>query len=117
MFADGAALGRAISNLLDNAVKYSPGSQTVWVALKRENESLAICVRDRGIGIPANEQKEIFKKFVRGSNTHISQIKGTGVGLAMVHHIVQAHRGRIRVESAPDAGSTFTVLLPVEKRA
>jgi signal transduction histidine kinase len=115
--ADGEALGRAIWNLLDNAVKYSPDSQTVWVELKRESDSLAIRVRDRGIGIPAGEQKEIFKKFVRGSNSQLPQIAGTGVGLAIVQHIVQAHRGRIRVESQPDLGSTFTVLLPMRRPA
>jgi len=115
--ADGEALGRAIWNLLDNAVKYSPDSQTVWVELKGESDSLAIRIRDRGIGIPAGEHKEIFKKFVRGSNSQVPQIKGTGIGLAMVQHIVRAHRGRIRVESEPDLGSTFTVLLPMRRPA
>jgi len=89
----------------------------VWVELKRESDSLAIRVRDRGIGIPAREHKEIFRKFVRGSNSQLPQIKGTGIGLAIVQHIVEAHRGRIRVESQPDLGSTFTVLLPMRKPA
>ena len=116
VLADGEALGRAIWNLLDNAVKYSPDSRTVRVELKRESGSLAILVRDRGIGIPLREHKAIFEKFVRGSNSQ-QQFKGTGIGLAMVRHIVQAHRGRIRVESRPDLGSTFTVLLPLARPA
>jgi len=68
-------------------------------------------VRDKGIGIPAAEQPTIFEKFVRGSAAVAAQVKGTGVGLSMVRHIVRAHGGRIRVQSAPDEGSTFTIEL------
>jgi signal transduction histidine kinase len=112
--ADPEALRRALWNLLDNAVKYSPQCQTVWVEALREEECLAIRVRDRGLGIPASEQNEVFKKFMRGSSSRATGVKGTGIGLSMVEHIVRGHHGKVTVESAPGAGSTFTMLLPLE---
>ncbi len=115
--ADREALGLALWNLLDNAVKYSPECRTVWVEMMREGNRLAIHVRDRGMGIPTSEQKEIFKKFVRGEGSRTSGIKGTGIGLAMAWHVVEAHEGEIRLESKPGHGSTFTILLPLEKAA
>ncbi|MBK5292528.1 MAG: hypothetical protein JJE04_12740 [Acidobacteriia bacterium] len=110
---DREALTSALWNLLDNAVKYSLECRTVWVDVKRSDQRLAIRVRDRGLGIPREEQKEIFRKFVRGASAKAENIKGTGIGLAMVHHIVKAHGGEVCLRSAPGAGSTFTVLLPV----
>jgi signal transduction histidine kinase len=115
--ADREALGRALWNLLDNAVKYSPDCKTVWVTAVAENGRLAIRVRDQGTGIEAAEQQEIFKKFVRGYATKAAAVKGTGLGLAIVDHIVKAHGGEMRLESEPGNGSTFTVLLPVEGKA
>ena len=111
--ADREALGRALWNLLDNAVKYSPACLTVWVDLAREGQRVAIRVRDQGLGIPAEEQKEIFRKFVRGAAAKAASVKGTGIGLALVEHIVRAHGGEVRLESQPGQGSTFTILLPV----
>jgi signal transduction histidine kinase/tetratricopeptide (TPR) repeat protein len=113
---DREALSLALRNLLDNAVKYSPDCRTVWVEMGREGGRLAIRVRDQGMGIPAPEQKEIFKRFVRGTGSRAANIQGTGIGLAMASHIIEAHDGEIRLESKPGAGSTFTILLPVEKR-
>ncbi len=112
VYADPDALGRALRNLIDNAVKYSPDCHTVWVELSRRDNRLAIRVRDKGLGIPVNEHKPIFRKFVRGAASKTNGIKGTGVGLAMVQQIVQAHGGQIELESQPGAGSTFTILLP-----
>lgn len=114
---DREALTRAVRNLLDNAVKYSPECRTVWVTAEREEKRLAVRVRDRGVGIPAAELKEIFKKFVRGKGPSAGRVKGTGIGLAMVAHAVRAHGGEIRVESQPGQGSTFTILLPVKEKA
>ena len=110
--ADREALSLALWNLLDNAVKYSPNCRTVWIALAKRNGCVAISVRDEGLGIPAAEQKEIFRKFVRGAEAKANGIKGTGVGLAMVEHLVRAHGGEIRLESQPGKGSTFTLELP-----
>ncbi len=115
--ADREALSIALRNLVDNALKYSPDYPTVWVEWERENESVAIRVRDKGPGIPASERKAIFHKFVRGSAAVSGGVKGMGVGLAMVHHIVTAHGGEIRVASEPGQGSTFTVLLPAVRES
>jgi signal transduction histidine kinase len=112
--ADKEALERALWNLLDNAVKYSPDSKTIWVEVARYGIELVLRVRDRGVGMAAKEQKEIFRKFVRGEAAKSASIKGTGIGLSMVHRIVEAHGGRIRVESEPGRGSTFTIVLPLE---
>jgi signal transduction histidine kinase len=113
--ADSEALGRAVWNLLDNAVKYSPDSETIHVRVSRADRHVAIAVRDEGVGIPAAEREAIFKKFVRGTSSDGRGTKGTGIGLAMVKHIVEAHGGEVQVESAVGQGSTFTILLPVEE--
>ena len=115
--ADREALGLALWNLLDNAVKYSPDCRVVSVEMMRSLDCLAIHVRDRGMGIPASEQKEIFRKFVRGAGSRDANIKGTGIGLAMARQIIEAHDGEIRLESELGRGSTFTVLLPLERTA
>jgi len=109
--ADREALAQALWNLLDNAVKYSGERPEVRVEV-REGDPVAITVRDRGAGIPRSEQRRIFKKFVRGSNAKAQSVKGTGIGLAMVKHIVGAHGGKVAVASEPGEGSAFTVLLP-----
>jgi signal transduction histidine kinase len=111
--ADGEALRRALWNLLDNAVKYSPDCHTVWVEVAREENQCRILVRDRGLGISPPEQKHIFEKFARSTSSKTAGVKGTGIGLSMVDHIVRAHRGRIRVESESGCGSTFAILLPL----
>ena len=115
--ADREALSIALRNLVDNALKYSPEYPTVWVEWGRENDSVAIRVRDQGPGISPSERKQIFHKFVRGSAAAAGGVKGMGVGLTMVRHIVVAHGGEIRVASEPGQGSTFTMLLPAVKEA
>jgi signal transduction histidine kinase len=115
--ADPEAISVALRNLVDNAIKYSPNHPTVWVEWGMENDYVAIRVRDQGPGIVESERKKIFRKFVRGSAAAGCNVKGSGVGLAMVRDIVAAHRGRIRVASQPGRGSTFTMLLPGVGRA
>ena len=112
--ADAEALSRAVRNLLENAVKYSPEDRHVDVTLRRSNGHVRIVVRDHGIGIPATEQGRIFKKFQRGEQARTRGIKGTGIGLAMVDEIVRAHHGHVELESEPGAGSTFTIVLPAK---
>lgn len=109
---DEEAMSRAVRNLLENAVKYSPAAPRVTVMLARQNGDLLISVRDRGIGIPARERTRIFRKFQRGEQALVRGIKGTGIGLAMVKEIATAHRGRVDVESEDGQGSTFTIVLP-----
>jgi signal transduction histidine kinase len=110
--ADAASLTNALWNLLDNAVKYSPEGRNIRVSVHRHPAGVAISVQDDGLGIPRREQKEIFRRFVRGEKTSRLGIKGTGLGLAMVAHIVRAHGGTIELESDEGAGSTFRLVLP-----
>jgi len=112
--ADREALSRALWNLLDNAVKYSPENKDIVAEVSGQGAAVAIRVRDSGVGIPRSQHKEIFKKFVRGNPE--STAKGTGIGLAMVAHIVRGHGGKILLESEPGKGSTFSILLPAETR-
>jgi signal transduction histidine kinase len=109
--ADHDALSRALWNLLDNAVKYSPDCKTVWVDMRCDDGRIAIAVRDQGLGIPANEQREIFDRFVRGAESTHRRVRGTGIGLALVRDIVRAHGGEIQLTSEPGRGSRFTMVL------
>jgi signal transduction histidine kinase len=109
---DREALAQALWNILDNAVKYSGGSRTVRVGLE-EGSYVEIRVRDEGYGIHPSERDQILRKFTRGSAARAHGIKGTGIGLAMVKHILDAHGGKLLIESEPGKGSTFTIQLPV----
>jgi signal transduction histidine kinase len=111
ILADREALSCVIWNLLDNAVKYSPECRTVWVDVARENDRVAIRVRDQGVGISHEDRKRIFQKFVRGNVAKTLGVQGTGIGLAVAQQIVSGHDGEIQIESESGAGSTFTVLL------
>jgi signal transduction histidine kinase len=111
--ADQEALARALWNLLDNAVKYSPDARTVRVDARADGDRFLMSVRDEGLGISADEQRRIFDKFVRGASAAAAGVKGTGLGLAMVQHIVAAHGGDVRVASETGKGSTFTIALPI----
>lgn len=110
---DRDAINRAIRNLLENAVKYSDTDRRIDVQVTREEMVVAVSVRDRGFGVGREEQREIFNKFVRGSASRRRGIKGTGIGLAMVRHIIAAHGGRVTLQSELGRGSTFTIWLPV----
>jgi signal transduction histidine kinase len=111
--ADEEAFRRAIRNLLENAVKYSPERKTVWVDGTVNDHEVSISVRDQGMGIDPKEQREIFHKFVRGAAAKKAGIKGTGIGLSMVHQISRAMGGEIRLQSKVGVGSTFTIVLPL----
>lgn len=112
--ADREALSRSLWNLLDNAVKYSGANREIEVAVARTDAMVSIGIRDHGIGIPADEQKRIFRKFERGAAARSGGIKGTGLGLSMVRHIVDAHGGSLEVSSAVNEGSTFSIVLPLK---
>jgi len=113
---DRDALTTVLWNLFDNAVKYSPDGGRIIVRVAPEAETVAISVKDPGVGIPRGEQQRIFEPFVRGEIARTRQIRGTGVGLALSRSIVRAHGGDITVDSEPNAGSTFTISLPVASR-
>ena len=103
---------RALWNLLDNAVKYSPAGRPVQVEMARSGDWLEIAVRDHGLGIDAREQKKVFRKFFRGSASVAAGAKGTGLGLAMVKRIIEAHGSQIQVRSATGKGTRFEFSLP-----
>jgi signal transduction histidine kinase len=115
--ADAAALSRAIQNLLNNAMKYGGGGR--WIGLSAElvrtsaGEEIQINVLDRGLGIAPSEQERVFEPFYRGKEAQAAQIRGNGLGLSLVKHIVDAHGGRVSVESKVGQGSRFTLRLPV----
>jgi signal transduction histidine kinase len=112
---DRDAMAQAISNLLDNAIKYSGKVKQVSIATKTLGSNLSIEIADRGIGIPRAEQAKIFDKFYRVGNGLVHDVKGSGLGLSLVKHIVEAHNGTISVESDVGTGSRFTILLPSTK--
>jgi signal transduction histidine kinase len=112
---DPDAIAQAIHNLLDNAVKYSGDSREIVVRLAHTADAITIAVRDHGIGIARSEQPKIFDRFHRVSTGLVHNVKGSGLGLAIVAHVVQAHHGRITVDSEPGNGSTFTIRLPLER--
>ncbi len=114
---DREALGIALWNLLDNAVKYSPGCPAIWVETRSDKAGAAISVRDLGPGIEGAEQARIFEKFVRGTAAWNTNTKGTGIGLSMAQRIALAHGGEIRLDSRAGEGSTFTLVLPEDKEA
>ncbi len=110
---DREALTQAALNLLDNAVRYSDQAKRIEVSIRLRGGDITIEVADHGIGIPHSEHQRIFEKFYRVSAGLVHDRKGSGLGLAIVKHIVEAHRGRVTVESAPGKGSRFTILLPI----
>jgi signal transduction histidine kinase/tetratricopeptide (TPR) repeat protein len=110
--ADSQALGSAVRNLLDNAVKYSPGEKTVWLDAEAEDAAIRIAVRDRGVGISEQDQKHIFDRFYRADGDISKKVKGAGLGLSLVQHIVAAHDGTVECRSRIGEGSIFTIRLP-----
>jgi signal transduction histidine kinase len=115
VFIDREAMAQAVSNLLDNAIKYSGGVKQLSITAETLGSDLSIEIADRGIGIPRAEQAKIFEKFYRVGNGLVHDVKGSGLGLSLVKHIIEAHRGTISVESEVGQGSRFTILLPLER--
>jgi signal transduction histidine kinase len=118
MIIDANAIDRAVANLLDNAVKYSDGGNLIEVRLWSDDGEAHIgeahiAVSDRGIGIPRDEQQRIFERFHRVSTGLVHDVRGSGLGLSLVQHIMTAHGGRVTVDSRLGQGSTFTLHLPL----
>jgi PAS domain S-box-containing protein len=106
-------LGRVLTNLLDNAIKYTPDGGPISVRLRRDGDWAVLEVTDQGIGVPAADQARIFERFQRASNV-AGRIGGTGIGLASARHIVESHGGTIVLASREGRGATFSVRLPVD---
>jgi len=113
LLADADALGQAILNLIGNAMKYSGRSRRIEMRMGTAAREAFVDVVDHGIGIHREEQARIFEKFHRVQTEETEGIAGTGLGLALALHVVEAHHGRIDVVSAPGRGSTFSMRIPL----
>jgi signal transduction histidine kinase len=107
---------QVLSNLVSNAIKFSPGAANVFLSATVDGAVAEIRVLDEGIGIPKEKIGNLFQMFYRVDNDEARSIGGTGLGLTIVKRIVEGHGGEVRVESAPGRGSTFSILLPVHGR-
>lgn len=114
VLVDPELMKQVLSNLIENAIKYSPEESTVVVKSREENDQVLVEVVDQGVGIPAVDLPNIFMKFFRSHNVKTSTIKGTGLGLYLAQYFVQLHKGQISVSSEPGQGSKFTVHLPLQ---
>lgn len=114
VWLDRDAMGQVMTNLLSNAAKYGGEGKPVYVQVESLAESVRIQVRDEGVGIVADELPKVFDDFFRSQDPAVRRRKGTGIGLAIVRYIVEAHGGTIRAESPPGHGATFIIDLPLE---
>jgi signal transduction histidine kinase/tetratricopeptide (TPR) repeat protein len=112
---DEEAIGQALHNILDNAVKFSSRDGAIDVEVRIKSDTVEIVVQDSGIGIPENELKRVFEKFYRGKRAASVSPTGTGLGLALVRHIVDAHHGDVVIQSRPGQGCRVSLILPVRR--
>src|SRR5262249_30461108 len=111
------AVSQALANLIDNAIKYSEKRKVLTVEAALRGGGVALSVGDEGIGIPREEHARIFDKFYRVGRSETQSRRGSGVGLALVRHVAEAHGGRVGVDSRPGEGSRFTLWLPLPPAA
>jgi signal transduction histidine kinase len=113
IYADKQRILQVLTNLVSNAIKYSPKGSEVTISTERQDGSVLISVEDSGIGISADSQKMLFEKFSRAGNETINSLPGIGLGLYITSQIVKMHGGTITVDSKEGRGSRFTLSLPV----
>jgi two-component system phosphate regulon sensor histidine kinase PhoR len=112
---DAEAVSQILSNLMDNAIKYTPEGGRITVGAKALGPVVEVFVRDTGAGIPAEDLPRLFERFYRVDKARSRELGGTGLGLSIVKHLVVAHTGTMRVESRVGEGSTFYFTLPVDQ--
>jgi two-component system sensor histidine kinase SenX3 len=112
VYGDETQLTSMFTNLVDNAVKYTPPGGRVEVVGGSESSEITIRISDTGIGIPEGKIPRIFERFYRVDKARSKATGGTGLGLSIVRHVAENHGGRVTVQSTPGEGSTFTVYLP-----
>jgi signal transduction histidine kinase len=115
VMADKEALSQALLNLVNNSIKYSRDEKFLRLDVRHEPGRVLIAVADRGIGVAKSEHKKIFEKFYRAEDSLVHETKGSGLGLPLVRHIMEAHGGSVEVESSHGKGSTFTLILPTAR--
>jgi two-component system phosphate regulon sensor histidine kinase PhoR len=113
-FADSMHIENVLSNLLDNANKYSPGIPEITVSTFNRNDHIVVAVEDKGIGISKENQKRIFRKMFRVHTGNLHDVKGFGLGLYYVKSLIEAHNGNVNLHSEPGKGSRFEVSLPLD---
>ncbi|HQP39661.1 MAG TPA: ATP-binding protein, partial [Polyangiaceae bacterium] len=115
---DERALELALINVMDNAVKYAKDGKRVDIQLAtRTGRAIEIRVTDYGPGIPPEDHRRVFDRFVRGQSARDRRVRGSGIGLALVKHIAQSHGGDVWVESEEGKGCTFVITIPVRTAA
>jgi signal transduction histidine kinase len=113
---DPELIRQVLANLIENAIKYSPEGSKILISTEESTNGVMIQVADQGIGIPSDEISNVFMKFFRSKNAKSSTIKGSGLGLYLAKYFVELHGGEISVESSLGAGSTFSIVLPIQKQ-
>jgi signal transduction histidine kinase len=111
---DEEAISSVLINLLSNSMKFSQTLKEIAVKLTCDKENIVLEVSDKGIGMTQKDLSKIFDRFYRAENKIVSKTRGSGLGLTLVKHIIDAHNGKITVTSEPGKGSVFTVFLPID---
>ncbi len=117
LYLDEGKIRQVVMNFIDNAIYYSKENTTITVGLSADDTTVTLTVKDTGIGVPVDEQAQLFTKFYRASNARKQRPDGTGVGLYLAKKVIVAHDGSMVFSSTPEKGSTFGFTLPVKKMA
>jgi signal transduction histidine kinase len=113
---DESELKTVVSNVIGNALKFTPERGSVAVSVRETSEGVEVSVVDTGIGIAPEELEHVFNRFLRGNDARRSEVQGAGLGLAIVHGVVQRHGGSVDITSTVGAGTTVTVVLPLGEK-